>query len=346
MNVARILSPYHLEVQRASPPEPGYGEALVRVHCVGLCGTDLELFDGSIPYLKTGLLTYPVVPGHEWTGEIYRLGAGVTHFQIGDRVTGECHLGCGECEFCAQGQPNQCPDRRRVGILGKEGACAEFLTMPARSLHPLPPNVDFHTGTLTEPLTVALYALEKVAPLTGKHVFVNGLGTIGLLTVQLLSISGASVIAGADPVLERVQLAHTWGTHLFHGSGSDLTAELLNVSPAGFDLVLDASGDPHSLQPNIALVKPGGSLSLLGLYRGQDAVLQPDLIVTKDIRLLGNMASAKVWERALNLLQSGRLDPNALITHRFPLDAAAKAFRLAIARESGVIKILLDVRSV
>jgi 2-desacetyl-2-hydroxyethyl bacteriochlorophyllide A dehydrogenase len=343
MKAAVITEPQRLTIQDLPTPKPQHGEVLIRAKYVGICGTDVELFTGTIPYLKTGQLQYPVIPGHEWTGEIVQLGPEVKNFHVGDRVTGECHLGCGECEYCAQGQPNHCPNRRRVGILGKEGALAEFITMPARSLHKLPPNVDSRSGTFTEPLTVALYALEKVAPLTGKRVFINGLGTIGLLTLHLAKISGASLLVGTDLVPHRLQLAESWEAHVFHGKNQEVIKESLELSPQGFDLVVEVSGVPQTIQTCLKLAKPGGNISLLGLYEGRETQIQPDMIVTKDLQVFGNMASAKVWERALNLLESRLVEPDAFITHEFSFESIPEAFRLATAREAGVMKILIRI---
>jgi threonine dehydrogenase-like Zn-dependent dehydrogenase len=130
---------------------------------------------------------------------------------------------------------------------------------------------------------------------------------------------------------------------VFHGKNQDGIKESLELSPQGFDLVMEVSGVPQNIQTCLKLAKPGGNVSLLGLYEGRETQIQPDMIVTKDLQVFGNMASAKVWERALNLLESRLVEPEAFITHEFSLKNVSEAFRLAIARETGVIKILIHI---
>ena len=344
MKAIVFTAPNQLELQDVPPPKPRDGEVLVRIICVGICGTDLQLFDGSSGYLKQGLLNYPFIPGHEWTGEIVQCGPGVKNFQPGDRVTGECHLGCGECEFCSQGQPNQCLHRTRVGILGKQGACAEFLTMPARSVHQLPPDVDDREGTLTEPLSVALYALNKADSLAGKTVAVFGLGTIGTLVLQVAIRSGASVCIGLDVLSERLErLRQDLDALTFHADEEHLREHIHQLAPQGIDVVIEASGVPQNLESCLEVVKPGGAVCLVGLYHGQQVAIHPDRLVSKDIRVFGNMASAKVWERALRMLGQRQIDSSACITHVIPFQDALSAFRLAASRKANVMKVIIEM---
>jgi D-arabinose 1-dehydrogenase-like Zn-dependent alcohol dehydrogenase len=138
MKAAMIVAPHSIKIVEVPIPAPAENEVLVQVKYAGICGTDLKIYDGSIPYIKEGLLSLPTIPGHEWSGEVVEVGERVNKVKVGDRITGECHIGCGVCSLCLEGRSNLCPDRMRVGIIRKAGAFAEYLTIPEQGVHLLP----------------------------------------------------------------------------------------------------------------------------------------------------------------------------------------------------------------
>ncbi|OLT14667.1 hypothetical protein BJF78_17695 [Pseudonocardia sp. CNS-139] len=161
---AVLTGPGALELRAVPRPEPGPGDLLVHPDAVGVCGTDLELFSGAMTYLASGFTAYPIVPGHEWTGVVAAVGAGVTGFAAGDRVVGECAIGCGVCPRCAAGSHHLCPDRTETGIARRAGGMAGHLVFPAASAHRLPAGADPADAALVEPLSVAYRAVRRAAP--------------------------------------------------------------------------------------------------------------------------------------------------------------------------------------
>src|SRR3954447_771651 len=170
-----------LELVERPDPTPGEGELLIAPTAVGICGTDVEIFDGSLAYFRMGIATYPIVPGHEWTGDVVDVGAGVTGFQAGDRVVGEVAIGCGVCVRCRAGRRHLCAKRTETGIVHMDGAMASRMASPAAYA----PRVELEprAGALVEPTSVALHAVRR-GRVAGQRVLIVGAGPIGLLVAQ------------------------------------------------------------------------------------------------------------------------------------------------------------------
>jgi 2-desacetyl-2-hydroxyethyl bacteriochlorophyllide A dehydrogenase len=344
MKAGSVLSPGKAQIVERPIPQPDGDQVLIKLKYAGICGTDLKIYDGTIPYLEQGLLSYPVIPGHEWSGEVVKVGANVRRIQPGDRVTGECHIGCGRCDDCLQGRYNRCADRVRVGILGHDGGFAEYIVIPEKAVHILPGDVSYRDGCLTEPLTVALYALDRLEKLSGSHVLVLGLGPIGLLVCQAARAMGAASITGVDLDEYRRRLGLQYGgcDQVADGSAERLQTMLKAITGNhGIDVVVEASGAASLIHQALQWVRPGGQVSLVGLYKGSTEI-DANLIVTKDIRLIGNMASPRVWERALRLMNSRRVNPASIVTHTFPFEQWPAALEAAYKRQGNPIKVIIQ----
>jgi L-iditol 2-dehydrogenase len=343
MKAAKVISPMAIELAEVPIPIPSEDEVLIRVKYAGICGTDLKIYDGSISYAKEGLLSYPTIPGHEWSGEVVEVGSKVTKIKVGDRVTGECHIGCGTCDFCLNGKTNICPDRIRVGIIKKAGAFAEYVTITERAVHILPPPVSYEEGALVEPLTIALHALDKLENISGSSVLVFGLGPIGLLVSQLARTMGATMIIGVDTNPERlsdgVEAGCDYVTSLTEGA---LKQYVLDTTEGrGVNIVVEAAGVSALFSLSIELVSPGGQISLLGLSHGK-AEITVTQIIAKDLKIFGNMASARVWERAINLIATKRINLEALKQTILPFENCKKAMDMAYGKENKPTKVLIE----
>eukprot|EP01116_Phalansterium_solitarium_P021881 TRINITY_DN700_c0_g1_i1.p1 TRINITY_DN700_c0_g1~~TRINITY_DN700_c0_g1_i1.p1 ORF type:complete len:252 (+),score=30.32 TRINITY_DN700_c0_g1_i1:35-757(+) len=181
---AIVISGAHtISLQEIPIPSPQDHEVLIKVKAVGICGTDLEVLEGSMGYFTAGKAEFPVVPGHEWSGEVVSAGSKVQDFAVGDRVVGETAVPCWSCDYCASGRYTRCATRTETGIMHRQGACAEFIAFPARSLHRVADSVPFRTAALIEPSAVAVNAVKNsVQP--GEFVVVLGDGPIALLVLQ------------------------------------------------------------------------------------------------------------------------------------------------------------------
>jgi 2-desacetyl-2-hydroxyethyl bacteriochlorophyllide A dehydrogenase len=297
------------------PPAPQDGEALLRVRLAGICGTDLELVRGYYPF--TG------IPGHEFVGEVVE--AATPHL-IGQRVVGEINLTCGHCESCRANRPSHCENRTVLGIRGRHGAFAEYLTLPARNLHPVPASVPDEAAVFVEPLAAALEIQEQVAIRPGSRVLVIGAGRLGQLIAQTLALSGCDL---------RVMAKHPRQRALLAGRGIPWLNE--DAAPARhFDVVVEATGSPAGFQLARQAVRPRGALVLKSTYRGGFNVDFASLVVD-EITLIGSRCGP--FPAALRLLERKLVSPAGLIEAEFPLARAIEAFERAGQR--GALKMLV-----
>jgi L-iditol 2-dehydrogenase len=317
----------HALVEHDLPPTSP-GDLLLAPLAVGLCGTDLELLDGSMVYLRDGRGQLPLVAGHEWVARVLDPGAPGSGFAAGDVVVGECSIGCGDCPVCASGAYHQCPRRQETGVMNRDGALAQQLRFPARSAHAVPPGVDLEDAVFAEPTAVALRAVLRSGAEPRSRVLVVGGGTLGWLAAAVfLDLLDADVAALEPDAGRRERLA------------------ALGVRAAGaaevFDVVLEASGSRDGVTAALDRLGPSGRLVVIGLTGAESVSVDLDRVVVNDQVVLGSLGSPGVWPQALELLGRGRLRPSALITHRYPLGAVGEALATMRDRASGTGKVLV-----
>lgn len=230
-----MTAPGQAEVAEVAAPRPHGGEVVVEVERAGVCGTDVELFHGTLAYVVEGATRYPIRPGHEWCGRVRAVGAGVDRAWLGRWVVGDTMLGCGHCLRCRSGRHHVCADRTEIGVRGDQpGALAERLALPASALHAIPEVLSPAAGALVEPAGNALRAVRATGLSGGEEVLVLGAGTIGLLCAAFAAVHGARVTV-ADPRSEGLALADGFGA-----AGVDPAA----LDDASFAVVIDASTGP------------------------------------------------------------------------------------------------------
>lgn len=338
-----VEGPMRFAIRTQDVAELGPHDVVARVRAVGICGTDVAIFEGTLPYFASGLMKFPVVPGHEWSGEVIATGSEVTSVSAGDRITSEGHIGCGGCRHCLEGRYNQCPTRLRLGLVGLDGALAELVTVPERSVHVVPASIDFETATLIEPAAIAFRALEQVGPVAGRRAIVLGAGPVGLLVTAFLRAEGASWIGvvGLEP--HRLEMAHRMGADLTADPSSDDFDELVRAGARGdgADIVVEVSGASAMIPVAIRIAGSAASIVLISMYHEHPVTFVPDAIVAKDLTIHGTLASPGVWDRTIRLLGSGRVEVSPLISHRILLADASRAFELARDRGAGVIKVVV-----
>jgi 2-desacetyl-2-hydroxyethyl bacteriochlorophyllide A dehydrogenase len=312
-------------------PTPGPGEALVRVAAAGICGSDRELYEGGRP---APYRTYPVVPGHEWSGTVQETGPGVDPGLVGRPTVGEGFVNCQVCERCRAGDTNLCvAGYDEIGFT-RPGAFADHLIVPARLLHPLPAGTDLRAAVLLEPAAVAAAAVLRAAPLPGERVGVVGAGTLGLLTIQLLAASSPAELVVSDPRAGRETVARAGGaTAYFH---PDELGEL------DLDVVVETAGARDSAAAAARLVRRGGRLVLTGIPGVTPEMLSPSLIVGHQLALTSVFgASSAEWAHAVRAFASGLLTLGPLVTHELPLEDYPDAVALLGQGGDDVGKIIL-----
>ncbi len=340
---ALILKEYNLfSYENVETPHPADDEVLIRVHACAICGSDVHGMDGS-----TGRRIPPVVMGHEASGVIEMLGKAVTDFAVGERVTFDSTVSCGDCFYCRRGEINLCDNRRVLGVSCSEynfpGAFAEYVVVPRRILYRIPSQVSFLHAAMVEPLSIALHALERTKVSLGDIAVVVGAGMIGSLLIQLLRAAGCSHIIAVDLVQERLELASRLGADTILKSDEvDVQNEVLRLTNGrGVDLAYEVVGITPTLMTAIATLRKGGSLVLVGnLSQLSEFPLQS--VVTKQLTLFGSCSSAGEYPRCLEWISSGRIDIESFISVVAPLSEGAAWFRKLQAGKPGLMKVILQ----
>ncbi|MEU9993840.1 alcohol dehydrogenase catalytic domain-containing protein [Streptomyces sp. NPDC050848] len=311
------------------PPSPG--EALVRVHASGICGSDREVYGGTRP---EGYVRYPVVPGHEWSGTVAEVGAGVPDGLVGRKVVGEGFRACQLCERCHTGDTTLCTAGYDETGFTRPGAMAPTLTLPARLLHVLPDDADLTAAALLEPAACVAAATLAAAPRPGERVAVVGAGTLGLIAVQLLAASSPAELYVLEPRRERAELAKEFGATVVVDTAAALDGRC--------DLVVEAAGAPGSARTAVGLARRGGRVVLTGIPAPGAAGLDPTELVTGRLTLHTVFgAPPTAWSHAVRAFGAGLLDLGALVTHELPLGAFPQAIELVGAGDPKVGKVLL-----
>ena len=298
-----VTGPGVATVQEVAPPPLRPGEAVIDVERVGVCGTDVELFDGSMSYLHNGVASYPIRLGHEWAGTVAAVGRGVHPSWVGRRVMGDTMIGDRTCRRCQRGHQHVCEQLAEVGMHGYDGALAEQIAVPVDSLHALPDGVDAAVGALVEPAGSALRAARAAEVGHGDRALVLGPGTIGLLTAMFLRASGAEVhlMGATEPSLDfarALEFEHAW------------TEDELPSLP--FDAVIDASNADHLPALALDAVEPSGRLVYVGLA-GAPSHIDTRTLALKDVTAVGILSASPALDDTIAMFASGAVDPRPLI---------------------------------
>jgi threonine dehydrogenase-like Zn-dependent dehydrogenase len=297
-------------------PEPPAGEALVRVLCAGICNTDLELIKGYYPY--TGII------GHEFVGVVEQ---GPEHL-INQRVVGEINAACGYCRFCRSGQPTHCENRTVLGIVNRNGAFAEYLSLPIENLHIVPENVSTAAATFTEPLAAALEIQQQITLSQDDRVLVVGDGKLGQLIAQTLALTGCDLLVVGRHEDKLLNLA----------ARGIKTALANSVQDRYFDVSIDCTGNPEGFNTARRALRPRGTLILKSTYAG-NLSLDASALVVDEITLIGSRCGPFV--PALELLGTKKVNVQSLIQGIYPLCLGLEAVEKA--KTKGVLKVLLEM---
>jgi len=346
MKAARLFGPHDLRMVDVPIPELGPHDVLCRVVRSGLCGTDYAIYTGEASFVKEGLVPFPMTPGHEWSGIVEAVGSAVERFRPGGRVVGDTVVSCGLCYHCLMGEYYQCQQARAVGTINAwDGAYAEYLRMPERHLLPLPDTVSFDQGALIEPAATALYAVRLAEVTTGEAVLVHGTGPIGIMAAKLAQLSGAAKVLITGRKAAKLEVARRFGADVAINTRQESVAEVVRqqVGAEGVDKIIEASGSAQLLAESLAVIKPGGILSVVAFYEARIDGFDLDKIVLRGIKLHGVSGSLGMYRPVLNLLAAGRFDPTPLITGRYPFPAVQQAMQDMQGSSETRIKLMLEM---
>ncbi len=337
-----IHAPLDARFEQAPTPRPGPQEVLVRVRSAAICGTDLEIYQGSMVYFTSGAAHYPLIPGHEWSGEVAQVGSDVRNLRLGDRVAGECTIPCGQCSYCRRGWYNLCTNRRETGILNMNGGFAEFIVMPASFLHHIG-ELPYDEASMVETTAIAVYAVHQALVTPGDRVAVLGTGPVGLQAVQAAQAYGARQVVAIGGRPSRRRLAEQYGADAALAADTADFAEQIQQLTDGqrFDAVIEATGNPAVTRMFPLLARSHGRIVMTGLFGGKIGELDLDWLVTSNVTLQGSLGSPNVWDETINLMACSKIRSKDLITHRYPLAQAEQALQFMASRPPDLIKMLL-----
>lgn len=323
MNAAVLTEPGQFQVQDVPRPVPERGEVLIRVSRVGICGTDMHIFNGH--YVAENL---PMIPGHEFTGKVAEVGLDVTGLAVEQPVVVDMNIGCGTCFWCRRNEILNCPDMQQMGI-SKDGAFAEYIAVPARLVIPAPAEVPAEILALTEPLACVVRCARKASITFGQSVVVLGAGPIGNLHVQLLRTIGAAPIFVADLSEDRVNMGLDAGADFGITDPKKLRDVVLeHTGGRGADVVIESVGLPALYQQAASLIRKGGHIAAFGIT-GAGETLPLDILKTilEENSVKGSVAGmGQDMHDALTLLTHGRLKTAAFTQAAYPLEQIQVAF--------------------
>ena len=336
MKAAYIKKPFSLKIMEFKQPSIGRGDVLVRVKACGICGTDIHIYEG-----KAGIAKYPLIPGHEFSGEVVKAGAEASNrFSIGDPVVVDPTVTCGYCAFCRSGKRHLCGEWSPIGVVS-DGAFAEYVKVPARLAYRIPEETSFEEAALTEPLSCCIHGWERVSPSSGFTAAIIGAGPIGLMHLQLARLLGASLVIVSEPIEFRRRLAEELGADIVVNPSEESLLEVVNseTSGLGVDVVVEAVGGAKYLEEAIRIAGLGGKILVFGVAPEEDkASVSPYEVYRRELTILGSFINPYSMDKAISLIASRRVDVKSLISHIIPLDRLEQALKREL---EGTVKVIV-----
>lgn len=325
-------------------PEPELASAhdvRVRMQAVGVCGSDLH-------YYRTGrigdqVLREPWIMGHECTGVVESVGGAVRDLAPGDRVAVDPLIACGDCDQCRRGRQNTCRRQRFLGCPGQQHGCmCELLVMPAACCLQVPAALSVGAAVLVEPFAIALHAQRLYGSLEGRSVGILGAGPIGACVLAAVRLAGAQTVAVTEKLPERLEVARSLGATSLHRAGaSEVVREILAAHPGGLDVVFECSGEQTALDEAAQLLTPGGTLSIVGIPERDRVSFDISALRRRELTIQNVRRQNECTRDAIDILASGTLSLDSLVTHHFDARDTRAAFELVSSYRDGVSKALI-----
>ncbi|CAM3987980.1 NAD(P)-dependent alcohol dehydrogenase [Paenibacillus alkaliterrae] len=344
MNAAIMDEPLSIAVKQVEIPVPKHNEALVKVYCIGVCGSDVHYYEHG----KIGryVVKEPIVLGHELAGEVVAVGKDVSNLSVGDRVAVEPGVTCGQCDYCKSGRYNLCPDVVFLATPPVNGAWAEYIVMPSAYLFKLPDTMSYEEGALLEPLSVGFHAMQRGKVKPFDRLLITGLGPIGLLAGQAAKLFGVTEIYGTDVVPYRRQLALDMGfTAALDPMNENVGERLAELTGgAGITLIVESSGNARAMADTINLVNRGGRIVFVGLPATEAVPMDMGQLIDAEIDAYGVFRYANTYPAAIQALQRSAVDIEKIITHRYALSDIKEAVETARTQKDTSIKVMIYPR--
>lgn len=324
--------------EEVEPPQIGHNDVLIRIRKTAICGTDIHIYNWD--QWAQNVIPVPMTIGHEFVGEIVEIGSEVQGLQRGQRVSGEGHITCGHCRNCRAGRRHLCPNTQGIGV-NRPGAFAEYLSLPAVNVYPLPDDIPDNIAAFLDPFGNATHtALSH--DMVGEDVLITGAGPIGIMAAAIARHAGARYVVVTDVNEYRLKLAKKMGANMaVNIADENLNQAMQNLGMTeGFDVGMEMSGNPQALRQLIGAMVNGGKLALLGIPPS-DTAIDWNQVIFKGLLIKGiyGREMFETWYKMIAMLKSG-LDISPVLTHQFPVDEFQAAFDVMRSGQSG--KVVLD----
>jgi len=328
MRAAMIEKPGSIVVKQIPDPTVGDRDVLIRVHASGICGTDIHIYKGE--YLGS----YPIIPGHEFSGVVEKVGAKTTRIKVGDRVCIEPNIACDNCPACLNNRQNFCENWQGVGVT-MPGGMAELAVVPEKGVFDIG-DLPFEYGAFVEPLSCVLHGVQKARFRLGDRILIIGAGPIGLLLSKTIQLQGSFEITQVDKNQSRLALAKANGAAKTVSSFDELDVN-------GYDVVVDATGVPALMEKTTDYARKGGTILLFGVPpQGASIKLPAFTIFEHGLTILSSYTSVRNSIQAVRLLRSGRIDVSSLVSHKLSLSEFERGINIIKNGEEGAMKVLIE----
>lgn len=317
MKAAVLRGLRELVIENVPTPAIGPKDVLLRSRACGICGTDVHIYDGEF------FPTYPLVQGHELAGEVAAVGEEVKGLAVGDKVMVDPTVTCDECHFCMTQRQNHCLAWNAVGVT-RDGGFGEFARVPARNCYRFD-NVSFSEAAFTEPLACVVFGQDRARIDIGSEVLILGAGPIGQLQLQASRANGAASVTVVDTVEAKLDMARRFGAAHTVVADNAMDEKLRKIARYGFDVVIDATGNPRAVQSALKHIAPGGRFLVFGVCSPDATIeIKPFDIYRRDIEIIGSFAIRRTYDRAFKLMENGVIKVKDLIAEALPVEELAR----------------------
>jgi L-iditol 2-dehydrogenase len=333
-----------MELLNTEMPKISSGnEVLVKMKVVGVCGSDVHYY--TTGRIGSQVVKYPFMVGHEGAGIVEKTGRRVTRVKPGDRIAIEPAMPCFECDQCKAGRENTCRKLKFLGCPGQaEGCLCEYIVIPETSCILIPDHMTFDEAAISEPLSIGLYAVKKAMPLSGMNIAILGFGPIGMSVMLTARAMGADKIYVTDRLDYRTRMAESSGAYLTgNPDREDVVRKIVNQIPEEIDMVFECCGQQEAMENAFDMVKPGGKIMIVGIPEFDNWTFRADKMRRKEITTINIRRQNHCTEDAIRMIAAKIVDVSNMVTHRFRLEHAKKAFELVTGYDDYVMKAMIDI---
>ncbi|MFC1739519.1 zinc-binding dehydrogenase [Planctomycetota bacterium] len=325
-------------------PEPRIArdnDVLLKVEAVGVCGSDVHYYETG--RIGSQIVEYPFIVGHECAATVVDVGKAVTKFKMGDSVVVDPAISCYSCDQCKTGREHTCRNLRFLGCPGQVSGClCEYIVMLQQSCYPAGKKLTPEQGVICEPLSVGVYAVQQAQLQESQDIAILGAGPIGLSCLVAAKVEDVKSCFMTEKINERIEIAKKGGASwVGNPDKENIVKKILNLSPAGVDVVFECAGQQETIDQAVELLKPGGKFMLIGIPRTDSISLPVHKMRRKEITLINVRRQNKCTQSSVDLITGGKINIDFMITHRFKLEDTRQAFDLVSEYRDGVVKAII-----